>query len=60
MIFVKGDIANTCQDGAFDMISCDQVLHHTESPPQTLQEFVRITKDNGALNTYVYAKKSFT
>ena len=59
MIFVKGDIANTCfSDGAFDMISCDQVLHHTESPPQTLQEFVRITKDNGALNTYVYAKKA--
>ena len=59
MIFVKGDIANTCfSDGAFDMISCDQVLHHTESPPTTLQEFARITKETGILNTYVYAKKA--
>jgi SAM-dependent methyltransferase len=59
MIFVKGDIANTgFPDGVFDMISCDQVLHHTESPPETLKEFDRITKETGILNTYVYAKKA--
>ncbi|MDA9961767.1 class I SAM-dependent methyltransferase [Opitutales bacterium] len=59
MIFVKGDIANTgFADGVFDMISCDQVLHHTESPPSTLREFNRITKGTGILNTYVYAKKA--
>lgn len=59
MIFVKGDIAKTgFADAVFDMISCDQVLHHTESPPQTLGEFDRITKETGVLNTYVYAKKA--
>ncbi len=59
MIFVKGDIAKTgFTDAVFDMISCDQVLHHTESPPETLREFDRITKETGVLNTYVYAKKA--
>ena len=59
MIFVKGDIAKTgFADQAFDMISCDQVLHHTESPLETLREFDRITKETGLLNTYVYAKKA--
>ena len=59
LIFVKGDIANTeFRDGAFDFISCDQVLHHTENPPQTVKEFARILAEGGLLNTYVYAKKS--
>jgi len=59
MIFVKGNIAATpFQDQIFDLINCDQVLHHTESPPLTCQEFKRILKNNGHLNTYVYAKKA--
>ena len=59
MIFVKGDIANTpFRDGAFDFVSCDQVLHHTDNPPATVQEFARILGPAGTLNTYVYAKKS--
>ncbi|MBT7852676.1 MAG: class I SAM-dependent methyltransferase [Opitutae bacterium] len=59
IIFVKGDIANTgLRDGVIDMVNCDQVLHHTESPPRTLHEFYRITKSDGLLNTYVYAKKA--
>ena len=44
--------------GAIDLVSCDQVLHHTESPPKTLEEFHRITSLSGTLNTYVYAKKA--
>ena len=59
MVFVKGDIADTpFRDGAFDLISCDQVLHHTENPPATLREFNRILAADGVLNTYVYAKKA--
>ena len=59
MIFVKGDIADTpFRDGTFDFISCDQVLHHTDSPPETVKEFARILAPGGLLNTYVYARKS--
>jgi len=59
MIFVKGDIAATgIRSGTIDLVSCDQVLHHTESPPQTLNEFHRISSPSGTLNTYVYAKKA--
>jgi SAM-dependent methyltransferase len=59
MVFVKGDIANTpFRDGSIDLISCDQVLHHTNDPPETVKEFARILSREGQLNTYVYAKKS--
>lgn len=59
LVFVKGDIADTgMRPNTIDLISCDQVLHHTESPPQTLNEFHRITTNAGRLNTYVYAKKA--
>ncbi len=59
MIFVKGDIAATpFNDGGIDLISCDQVLHHTASPPDTVREFGRILSADGLLNTYVYAKKA--
>jgi ubiquinone/menaquinone biosynthesis C-methylase UbiE len=58
IIFVKGDIARTPFNGnVFDFINCDQVLHHTENPPETLAEFNRISAVDGVLNTYVYSKK---
>lgn len=59
MAFVKGDIASTpFRDGAFDLINCDQVLHHTDDPPATLAEFRRVLAPGGALHTYVYARKA--
>lgn len=59
LMFVKGDIAKTpFRDGAFDLVSCDQVLHHTDNPPETVKEFARILSDGGVLNTYVYARKA--
>ncbi|MCH8614908.1 class I SAM-dependent methyltransferase [Sphingomonas sp. SM33] len=59
LIAVQGDIATTpFADGVFDFISCDQVLHHTKSPPDTVEEFARILAAAGNLNTYVYAKKA--
>lgn len=59
LVFVKGDIAQTpFRSSMFDFISCDQVLHHTESPPATLREFRRIATADATLNTYVYARKA--
>lgn len=59
MVFVKGDIADTpFRDGVFDFVSCDQVLHHTDSPPATVREFHRVLAGDGLLNTYVYARKA--
>lgn len=59
LVFVRGDIADTpFRDGSFDLISCDQVLHHTDSPPATLREFRRLLRPGGSLNTYVYATKA--
>lgn len=59
LVFVKGDIAATpFRSGVFDFVSCDQVLHHTDSPPRTVAEFARILAPNGMLNTYVYARKA--
>jgi ubiquinone/menaquinone biosynthesis C-methylase UbiE len=59
LLFVQGDIARTpFANESFDLISCDQVLHHTISPPDTLNEFARILALGGRLNTYVYARKA--
>lgn len=59
LLFVKGDIADTpFRDGVFDLVSCDQVLHHTDNPAETVKEFARILADDGLLNTYVYARKA--
>lgn len=59
LLFVKGDIASTpFADARFDLISCDQVLHHTDEPPATVREFARILAPGGKLNTYVYARKA--
>ena len=59
LVFVKGDIAKTpFRNGVFDLVSCDQVLHHTDDPPATVREFARINKPGGILNTYVYSKKA--
>lgn len=59
LVLVRGDIAHTpFVNRLFDLISCDQVLHHTDSPPATVREFARILAADGVLNTYVYAKKA--
>ena len=59
MRFVHGDIASTpFRDSTFDFVNCDQVLHHTEDPPCTLQEFRRIVRSGGVLHAYVYARKA--
>lgn len=56
--YIRSDIANLpfC-DEMFDVVICDQVLHHTKDPNKTLMEFSRLLKKGGVLLTYVYQKK---
>jgi arsenite methyltransferase len=42
----------------FDVISCDQVLHHTPDPPENFQRLVKLLRPNGRLLLYVYKIKS--
>ena len=59
LVFVKNDIANSqIKNNSVDYISCDQVIHHTENPQKTINEFYRILKPNSELAVYVYAKKA--
>ena len=58
LIFIQGDLAKTdLEDNSIDFLSCDQVLHHTENPNNTLKEFSRITKSQREMALYVYKKK---
>ena len=57
--FLRADIANLPFEGnIFDLIICDQVLHHTKNPQATLIEFNRLLKNKSELLTYVYQKKA--
>jgi len=57
--FMQADIAALpIVDDAIDLILCDQVLHHTVDPLNTLNEFFRILRPGGRLLTYVYRKKA--
>ena len=59
LVFVKGDIADTkIKDGAISFVSCDQVIHHTEVPQETMIELSRVLSSGGELAVYVYAKKA--
>lgn len=59
IMFIKGDIADTKLKGEMlSFVSCDQVLHHTEDPQQTIEELSRVLKKRGELAVYVYAKKA--
>lgn len=41
----------------FDLISCDQVLHHTPDPPAWFQRLVRHLAPGGHVLLYVYRRK---
>jgi ubiquinone/menaquinone biosynthesis C-methylase UbiE len=59
IIWVKGDIADTrIKDNMISFVSCDQVIHHTEVPQNSMDELTRVIKKNGELAVYVYAKKA--
>jgi len=59
LFFIKGDIADTgINEGVFDYISCDQVIHHTEYPEKTFAHLTTLLTNNGQFACYVYAKKA--
>ena len=57
--FIRCDIAHLpFEHKFFDFISCDQVLHHTQFPSNTLAHLARHLSPNGSLNFYVYKRKA--
>jgi len=59
LVFVKGDIADTkLKNGTVSFVSCDQVIHHTDYPQNTMKELSRVLQGAGELAVYVYAKKA--
>ena len=58
LLFVKGITDTKIKDNVISYVSCDQVIHHTENPLQTMQELTRILQKGQELATYVYAKKA--
>jgi len=59
LYFIQGDIASkTFIVNAFDYISCDQVIMHTQDPEKTFSELTRITAIGQEFSCYVYAKKA--
>jgi SAM-dependent methyltransferase len=41
----------------FDVVSCDQVLHHTPTPPENFQKLVSLLTEHGRILLYVYVIK---
>lgn len=55
---IRGDItALPFQDGLFDYIVCDQVIHHTPNPRETFSHLVKKMRPGGEIGCYVYKKK---
>ncbi len=58
VILLQADIAKLpFQPGFFDVISCDQVLHHTPDPPGNFKRLVHLLRSGGHLLLYVYRIK---
>ena len=60
MVFIQCDIADMSffPNNYFDYVSCDQVIHHTKTPPKTFKELVRVTRINHDISCYMYRKKA--
>ena len=56
--FVQGDILKPpFRKGTFDYISCDQVIHHIQSPEEAFNRQVELLAKGGQLSVYAYRKK---
>ena len=57
--FIRCDVARLpFAPEFFDFISCDQVLHHTPRPQQTLAHLAEHLSPDGFLHFYVYRRKA--
>lgn len=58
VVLLQADIARLpFRSGFFDVISCDQVLHHTPDPRANFTRLVRLLRPGGQLLLYVYRVK---
>lgn len=58
IVLAQADIARLpFRPGFFDVISCDQVLHHTPQPPENFQRLARLLAPGGKFLLYVYRVK---
>jgi SAM-dependent methyltransferase len=58
VVLVQADIGRLpFRPGFFDVVSCDQVLHHTPDPPAYFKRLVRVLRPGGRLLLYVYRIK---
>lgn len=55
---VRGDITELDLKVKFDFISCDQVIHHTPDPNQTLKNLMKHLNPKGVINFSVCKKKN--
>jgi SAM-dependent methyltransferase len=55
---MRGDITEFSPEQSFDFISCDQVIHHTPDPGETLAHLYSLLKPGGVLNFCVCKKKN--
>lgn len=55
---IRADITNFAYPEQFDFISCDQVLHHTPNPHETLAHLYSHLAKGGVLNFFVCRKKN--
>jgi len=54
----RADITNFSVGGAFDFISCDQVMHHTPDPGQTLKHLFSKLNKGGVINFSLARRKN--
>ena len=58
VVLLQADLARLpFRPGFFDVISCDQVLHHTPDPPGNFRRLVHLLRPGGHLLLYVYRIK---
>lgn len=58
IVLLQADIGQLpFRPGFFDVISCDQVLHHTPNPPENFGKLVNLLRDSGKFLLYVYKVK---
>jgi 2-polyprenyl-3-methyl-5-hydroxy-6-metoxy-1,4-benzoquinol methylase len=57
--FLYADLIENLEHlGTFDLIYCQEVLHHTQDPKRAFRNLVEILRPKGEIAVYVYKKKS--